>query len=49
MIQLERAKLSFEARFVQVRNKLLDACQDILRMRDLAVMDPAIGMKMHDE
>jgi flagellar hook-basal body complex protein FliE len=32
MIQLERAKLSFEL-VVQVRNKLLDAYQDILRMQ----------------
>lgn len=32
MIQLERAKLSFEL-VVQVRNKLLDAYQDIMRMQ----------------
>jgi flagellar hook-basal body complex protein FliE len=32
MVQLERAKLSFEL-VVQVRNKLLDAYQDILRMQ----------------
>ncbi len=32
MVQLERAKLSFEL-VVQVRNKILDAYQDIMRMQ----------------